>query len=150
MSSVTSSTRVIGDSAQAALQLQARAVLHYLPWGFFGWLLTGAAVELVGPSLLITALRPVLPEDFLARLGIALACLAAGVAVFCGCLHLALLRLGSRQQLQEDAADAFAKIQGYPVTIAIASMLQRHERRPDGRPASQPTLATVPPTPLPL
>lgn len=106
---------------------------RYMASGFFFWLLIGAAASSAGPMLVVTALRPVLPEVLFLRLAVVLIAMVAGVVVLCGCLHVALLRLGSHQRPQEDEADAFAKGQGYPVTEAIATMLDLDERRSDGR-----------------
>ena len=114
-----------------------RGLLRSVPWRFCGWLLIGGAVAGLGPGMAITALDPVLPAISALRWGIGLAILVLGFAVLVGCLHPALLCLAAHRRPVEDAADAFAKAQGYPVTRDIAEMLHQQEQRPDGRPQSR-------------
>lgn len=114
---------------------RAMGLRRYLPWRFFGWLLVGLAA-IVG-TVPLANLLPVEQLPLAPRLGIALAVLAVGLVTLAGCAHLALLRRAAHQGPLEDAADEFARSQGYPVTAAIADMLDRQERTRNGQPPNR-------------
>lgn len=112
---------------------RSTGLLRYLPWRYFGWLFAGLVV-LAGVVLFVTSLPIVQQQPLAARLGIAALGLLAGFVAFGGCARLAMLRLGAHQRPLEDAADRFAKHEGYPLTPVIAGMLDRQERRKNGQP----------------
>lgn len=115
---------------------RALGLRRYLPWRFFGWLGVGF-VALWVPILFVANLPFVQQQPIAVRLGIGSAALLAGCGLLGLCVRLGLLRLGSHQRPREDEADAFAKSQGYPVTAAIADMLDRQERGRNGQPPSR-------------
>lgn len=114
-----------------------RGLWRNVAWGCIGWWVIGGVAFAGGPYLAITALTPIVPETVAVRVVVVVAVAVVAVAVLAGCWHMALLRLAVHQRPLEDAADAFAKSQGYPVTHGIAEMVHRHEQRPDGRPQSR-------------
>lgn len=104
-----------------------QGLLTYLPWGFFSWLVITAAAATAIPLVGISVLAPVLPQIWWLRSMVGVGWLAVGLVAASWCGHRALLRLGSHSRPQEDTADTFAKTQGYPVTYAIATMLDQQE-----------------------
>lgn len=113
---------------------RGQGLLAYLPWGFFAWLVITAAAATTIPLVGISVLAPVLPPIWWLMSMVGVGWLAVGLVAASWCGHRALLRLGSHSRPQEDAADAFAKAQGYPVTRAIAAMLDQQEGRPSVHP----------------
>lgn len=107
----------------------------YLPWRYYGWCL--AAVAAVTVTVPLVTVLPVAQQPVPVRWGIAVVVVVAGLVGLGVCGRLALLRLASHKRPQEDSADMFATSQGFPVTVAIAEMLDRQERRADGRPPSR-------------
>ena len=122
----------VGDLVDA----RTLGLRRYLPWRFFGWLLVGLA-GVCAPIPFLANLQLVQQQPLAQRLGIGALALLAGWVALGVCVRLALLRLGSHQRPLEDAADEFAKSQGYPVTASIADMLDRQERGRNGQPPSR-------------
>ena len=118
------------------MDARAMGFRRYLPWGYF-CLLPVAVATLGAPLLLVAHLQSVQQLPIAARLAIGVAALVMGMMALSVCALLALLCLGAHQRPLEDAADDFAKSQGYPLTPAIADMLEREERGKNGRPPNR-------------